>query len=347
MPAVSVLMPVFDRERFVDAAIESVLAQDFTDFELLLVDDGSRDRTPDLLRTWSARDSRVVVLTSPENVGIPRALNLGLHHARAPVIARLDSDDLMMPGRLAAQIAVLDRYPQVVLVSCAYDIIDVDGHYRDTWREEEPHEVVRYFLNFCNIVGGHGQVMFRRADALAEGGYDPRYPSSEDYALWVRLLRRGRIVTLPLVGMQQRDHDDRSVVQYAAVKRANWAAIMGGALEQHLGRLVTADEIAALITLWRHDGAKGMSGRADRIMREALDRFCLEHPDPVLRRRARVRTARQWLHGADHFADAGQPFEAARYVGRAAFWSMALTSTWSRQRLAAALGAHTPARFGR
>jgi glycosyl transferase family 2 len=339
-------MPVFNRERFVDAAIDSVLTQDFADLELLVVDDGSSDRTPELLRSWCARDPRVVVVTSSENLGIPGALNLGLQHARAPLIARFDSDDLMMPGRLAAQVAVLNGCPEVVLVSCAYDIIDVDGNYRGTWREDEPHEVVRYLLNFYNIVGGHGQVMFRRAEVLAEGGYDSRYPSSEDYDLWVRLLRRGRIVTLPLVGMKQRDHDRRSVVQYAAVKRANWTAIMGGALRDQLGRMVTAGEIAALITLWRHDGAAGMSARADRIMREALGRFCRQHPDPVLRGRVRVRTARQWLRGAEHFAAAGQRREAARYVGRAALWSMALTSAWCRQRVLATVRAHTRRQTG-
>jgi hypothetical protein len=90
-----------------------------------------------------------------------------------------------------------------------------------------------------------------------------------------------------------------------------------------------------------------MSGRADRIMREALARLHLRHPDPELRRRARVRTARQWLHGADHFAGAGQSLEAARYVGRAAFWNLALTTAWCRQRLVATLRAHTRATFVR
>jgi hypothetical protein len=321
MPAVSILMPVFNRERFLEAAIESVLAQDFSDFELLIVDDGSRDRTPELLRIWSERDARIVVVTSDENLGIPGALNLGLQHARAPYIGRFDSDDLMMPGRLVAQAEVLDRAPEVVLVSCAYDVIDVDGRYLGTRREEEPHEVVLYILNFYNIVGGHGQVMFRRDDVLAIGAYDCRYPSSEDYDLWVRLLRRGRIVTLPLVGMRMREHDSRSIVQYAKVKRANWTAIMTGALGRHLGRPIGDDETAALITLWRHDGAMGMDSRADKTMREAFARFCLEHHDQVLRRRARDRTVRQWLEAAKHFARGGHGTEAARYVAQAASWS--------------------------
>src|SRR5258708_13520448 len=83
-PRVTVLMPVFNRERFVDEAIQSVMAQDFADFELLIVDDGSTDRTPQILRAWAQRDARIVVITSPKNQGISPALNLGLAPPPAP-----------------------------------------------------------------------------------------------------------------------------------------------------------------------------------------------------------------------------------------------------------------------
>src|SRR5947207_14561480 len=109
VPLVTVLMPVFNRDDFVDDAIRSVIEQDFADFELLIVDDGSSDRTPEILQSWTGRDPRIVVITSPTNVGIPSALNLSLQQARGTYIARFDGDDLMMPRRLAEQAAVLDR----------------------------------------------------------------------------------------------------------------------------------------------------------------------------------------------------------------------------------------------
>lgn len=323
MPRVTVLMPVFNRERFVDEAIESVVAQEFADFELLIVDDGSTDRTPEMLRAWAERDARVVVITSPVNQGIPGALNLGLAHARGAYVARLDSDDLLMPRRLAAQAAVLDEHPEVVLASCAYETMDGEGNYLGTWRGDEPHEAVVHLLNFYNIVGGGGQVMFRRAEVLAEGGYALEFPSSEDYDLWVRLLRRGRILTLPLVGMKQRDHDARSAVRYAALKHGYWTAIMGRSLAGYLRRPIHHEEIAALITVWRHDGKRGAAPAADKTMREAFRRFRGEHPGRELRRCVRQRTARQWLEGARIFARAGDRAEAARYLARAAAWSAA------------------------
>src|SRR5258708_19863638 len=112
----------------------------------------------------------------------------------------------MRPRRLAAQAAVLDDTPEVVLACSAYETMASEVNSLGTWPGDEPHEVVTYLLNFYNIVGGGGQVMFRRSEGLAEGRYAPEYPSSEDYDLWVRLLRRGRILTLPLAPINHRHH---------------------------------------------------------------------------------------------------------------------------------------------
>src|SRR5258708_31831310 len=179
----------------------------------------------------------------------------------------------MRPRRLAAQAAVLDDTPEVVLACSAYETMASEVNSLGTWPGDEPHEVVTYLLNFYNIVGGGGQVMFRRSEVLAEGGYARQYPSSEDYDLWVRLLRRGRILTLPLIGMKQRAHDARSAVQYAAVKRANWTGIMTESLGRYLRRAIREEEITPLITVWRQDGATGMATIADRNTRATFPRL--------------------------------------------------------------------------
>jgi hypothetical protein len=329
---VTVLMPVFNREEFVGEAIRSVLDQDFTDFEFVIVDDASTDGTPRILREWAEKDSRIRVITAAENLGIAEAPNLGLRHARGEYVARLDSDDLLMPGRLAAQAAALDADRDVVLVSSAYETMDRDGRYLGTWREEHPHEVVEYFLNFYNIVGGGGHVMFRRSEVVALGGYDRAYPSSEDYDLWVRLLRKGRILILPLIGMKQRDHQGRATVTFASIKRANWTAIMRASLVRYLRRPTTDAEIAALITIWRFDGVSGMAPIADHTMREAFVHFCGEHAELELRGRVRTRTASQWLQGAARFAQSGNRAEAARYILRAMRWSPATVMALAARR---------------
>jgi GT2 family glycosyltransferase len=321
-PKVTVLIPVFNRERFVDEAIRSVIAQDFEDFELLVVDDGSTDATPRVLESWRERDPRVVVVTSQHNLGIPAALNLGLQHARGQYVARLDSDDLMMRRRLREQAAVLDARSDVVLVSCAYDIVDLDGRRLGTWNGDEPHEVMRFLLNFFNAVGGGGQVMFRRDEVLQEGGFAVRFPTSEDYELWVRLLRRGRIETLPFVGMTKRTHANQSLMQWRASKRALWTAIMRGSLERHLRREISDDEITALLTVWRLDGETGHSARADDVMREAFARFRDEVPDRSLQALAARRVARQWVAAARNFARRRHPIESIRCIAHAVRWQI-------------------------
>lgn len=318
-PKVTVLVPVFNRERFIDEAIRSVVEQDFADFELLLVDDGSTDGTAAVLESWKRRDSRIVVVTSAANQGIPAALNLGLAHARGDYVARLDSDDLMKPRRLAAQVAVLGARPDVALVSCAYDVVDLDGNHLRTWKDDGPHEVTAFLLNFVNVVGGGGQVMFRRDEVRAEGGFAVEYPSTEDYDLWVRLARRGRIETLPFVGMTKRTHGGQ-VLKHGPMKIAHWTGIMRVSLQPYLERTLREEEIAALITVWRHDRKLGRGRVADDVMREAFARFRREVPDAALQARARRRIAGQWAIAGRHLAARGHPLEALRYLARAPRW---------------------------
>jgi glycosyltransferase involved in cell wall biosynthesis len=302
-------MPVYNRERFVGESIESVLGQDFRDFELLLVDDGSTDRTAEILREFAAKDARIRIVTSERNEGTPSALNRGLDHARGEYIARLDSDDLMMPGRLAAQIEVLDHERDVVLVSTAYEIIDEDGAYLGRFDETLPSEVLRY----VNIIGGHGQVMYRKDGTR----YATEFPASEDYEMWVRLSQRGRIVTLPIIGMKKRQHENDSLKLFGRNKRANWTSIMRRALEPILRRVPADAEIDALIAVWRHDGVHD-DPLADAVMREAFRRFRSEHPH--LARAFRRRIAKQWLESARRVRWSGEPIGALRLMLRAARW---------------------------
>ena len=122
-PVVSVIMPAYNAARYISAAVESILAQTFGDFELLIVDDGSTDRTPALLAHFAERDERVEVIDQ-EHAGYVRALNLMLDRARGELVARMDADDIAHPGRLRQQVEFLSTRPEVVCVGSAFDIID-------------------------------------------------------------------------------------------------------------------------------------------------------------------------------------------------------------------------------
>ena len=127
-PSVSVLLPVHNSARFLGLALDSILDQTFADFELIALDGGSSDGSVALLQQAAARDARVQVVVEP-GLALIESLNLGLSRARAPLIARMDADDIARPDRFAKQYAFLQRHPDIVAVSGAVDIID--GKERD------------------------------------------------------------------------------------------------------------------------------------------------------------------------------------------------------------------------
>jgi len=187
-PTVSVVMPVLNGERFVGAAIASILAQTVRDLELIVVDNGSTDATPDLVRA-AARDPRLRSLSLPRP-DLVAALNLGLAEARAPVVARMDADDVARPRRLERQLAVLARHPEVAVVSCAYRRIDEDGVVLGTVRPPTRREGLAHLMRHYCLYLSSGATM-RRDAVLGVGGFHTSYPPAEDYDLWLRLLDAG------------------------------------------------------------------------------------------------------------------------------------------------------------
>ncbi len=126
-PLVSVVMPVCNAGAFLAPALESLRAQTLADWELIAVDDGSTDGSPAVLRAWARRDRRVQAFFQPANRGIPETLNAGLDRARGHFVAFLNHDDLSLPGRLAAQVAYLERHPEIALLGTAVEHVDAAG----------------------------------------------------------------------------------------------------------------------------------------------------------------------------------------------------------------------------
>jgi glycosyltransferase involved in cell wall biosynthesis len=174
---VSVVLPVRDGERFLREALESTLAQTLADLELIVIDDGSSDSTPALLDEFAARDARVHVLRQKAH-GLTAALNAGCALAQAPLIARMDADDVMLPDRLAVQVAFLDAHPEVALLGGG--IVLIDEAEREIDREPGRQELdflVRNDLTHPTVI--------MRTEAFRElSGY--RLDQSEDYDLWLR-----------------------------------------------------------------------------------------------------------------------------------------------------------------
>lgn len=205
-PTVTVLLPVYNAAPFLQATLDSILAQTFTDFELLAIDDGSSDDGSAILKACS--DPRLRIITHARNRGLIASLNEGIEGTRGRYIARMDADDLMLPERLARQVTFLDTHPDVAAVAAFVETMNAEGEVTGVWdidRATPDEASVAAMLPRTNCIA-HPTVMLRRS-ALGDLRYDPRQHGAEDWDLWLRMRSRGlRIAKLPEVLLQYRQH---------------------------------------------------------------------------------------------------------------------------------------------
>jgi glycosyltransferase involved in cell wall biosynthesis len=203
-PFVSVLMPAYNPGRFLREAVESVLAQTYPSFELVVIDDASKDGSFELLESYAARDPRVRVFRQPQNSGIVAARNRAFQMARpdARYFAILDSDDVALPDRVQQQVAFLEAHPDHALVGGHTLIIDEHG---------APLGIRRYptdYARICSVIARYNPiaqpaVMLRRSVIEELGAYSQDFPRCQDYELWLRIASRHPIANL-----------DRPVIRY-------------------------------------------------------------------------------------------------------------------------------------
>jgi Glycosyl transferase family 2 len=225
MPLVSVLMPVFNGQQYLDAALSSIFVQSFSDFEFLVVDDGSTDETPQILHRCNDPRLRVIRI---DHVGLIGALNEGIAHCSAPLIARMDADDLSYRDRLKCQFEYLCNNPSVDVVTSWSDLIDESGRVIGRRTECVSDDMVLELAAGNQIV--HGSVMFRR-DRLPP---DPVYlKPPEDYWLWANLAHAGRrFHCLPEVHYAFRTHNDRYSLSHARTQSAGIVEVQWPLLEE-------------------------------------------------------------------------------------------------------------------
>lgn len=192
MTVVSVLLPAYNIEKYVEATLESVSHQTFSDFEILVIDDGSTDNTSKILEQYARREPRLKVYRQ-ENAGISAALNKGLELAAGEFIARIDGDDVMHPQRLACQVDFLRRNSEAGFCASSLDLIDaagrVFGDYVYGPRDEKEHNA--FVLEGRPLVYTHPSVMYRTALVRAAGGYKKSFEPCEDMELFLNLTSRG------------------------------------------------------------------------------------------------------------------------------------------------------------
>jgi hypothetical protein len=210
-PAVSVLIPVRNCAAYLPLALESLAAQTFRDFEIIVVDNGSSDGTAAILADWAAREKRLRAFRR-ERPGLADSLNFAASKARAPLLARLDGDDIALPHRLELQVRAMAERPSVGLLGSAVELIDSRGRWIGALDRPLDDAPLREFLRTgCGFV--HSGVMMRREMFVAAGGYRKGLNVAEDYDLWLRMAEVTEIANLPERLVRYRLHTDSSTAR--------------------------------------------------------------------------------------------------------------------------------------
>jgi glycosyltransferase involved in cell wall biosynthesis len=208
MPAISVLLPVHNGDRYLRVAVESVLTQTFSDFELLALDDGSTDSSLSILHELEASDARMHVLSRKKR-GLVATLNELIATSRGQYLARMDADDLSRPPRFERQIAYLEAHPECVAVGSRALLIDPEGMPIVETRNELDHVGIdNAFLSGLSAFRGilHPTAMMRKYAVLKIGSYRDEYQSAEDMDLFLRLAEVGDLANVPEVLYEYRQH---------------------------------------------------------------------------------------------------------------------------------------------
>jgi len=207
MPRLSVIIPVFNGQEFIEESVSSILRQSFSDFELIIIDDGSTDRTLKIIMEMSRHDARMMVF-SRENKGLVFTLNELLEKSTADLVARMDADDVSLPDRFRTQVDFLENNPDVVLVGSSIQLIDSKGRYLTTLSQPLSNLEIQKNLLQGHTCITHPAAMFRREYVMMAGGYRQKFYPTEDLDLWLRLGELGKIANISEPLLRYRIHQD-------------------------------------------------------------------------------------------------------------------------------------------
>jgi hypothetical protein len=303
-PSVSVVMAAYNGERFLAEAIDSLLAQSLSDFEIVVIDDGSTDTTPGLLQGYASRDPRVIVRRQ-RNLGRAAALNVGIGLARAPLIARIDADDIAMPDRLERQRRFLAENPRVAGVGGLLIFIDDQGREFAEVSYPLSDPEVRATFSQRRMGIAHPAAMVRKQVLNRIGGYRPVFTEAEDTDLWLRVLEDHCLANLDAPVLRYRINRTQATVEglehqalccvaahVAARARSSGLPDPFDALERidvdsviaHGGTIaeITAYFVKSAIWLAKTTGRAGYADLAETFFRDAEAKACSKDGSPML-----------------------------------------------------------------
>jgi glycosyltransferase involved in cell wall biosynthesis len=206
---VSIILPVYNGERFIAKAVESILNQTYRLYEFIIIDDGSRDATISIINTF--HDDRIVLLQNSDNLGIVESLNKGIQKAKGEYICRMDADDISVDTRLEKQVQFLEDNKQIAVVGSQTVLIDEND--REIGSEVYPVSPQNISKSiFLHNPFAHGSILIRASVFKECGSYDSRFIYNEDYDLWLRIGSKYLLANMPIQLLKRRIHDSNITV---------------------------------------------------------------------------------------------------------------------------------------
>ena len=253
MPDVSVVLCVYNAERYVDQAIASILAQTDCHFELIVVDDASTDRSRDVAEAALRQDPRVRRLNLPRNVGLATARNAGIAMAESPLVAHMDADDIALPGRLASQHRYMVEHPEIDCLGTAGYSVDANRRriVEAPSRPPTHADVISWLLLFGNVMVNPTMMMRTPVLRAHPFSQDPFFRYCEDYELWCRLSPRHSFANLTTPLLDYRVHAGQVTSQNRDVQESSAVVCAQRYAENLLGQPVAAADFYCLHDLAR------------------------------------------------------------------------------------------------
>lgn len=247
---ITVLMPVYNAERYVGEAIESILNQTFRDFKFLIIDDGSTDRSCEIIRAYSLEDHRIELVINESNMGITKTLNKGLSMIDTPYIARMDSDDISLPHRFEKQLDIMENNSDIDVCGTWFEFFENNSGM--VMHPERDEDIKLALLFYCSL--GHPTVMLRN-ETLKRNNfeYSTCAKDAEDYDLWVRMATTSTFYNIQESLLRYRVHGDNISVkkantQYESFKKSrDWFLSKLGVVDSQLIEILNKDRYACSV----------------------------------------------------------------------------------------------------
>lgn len=277
-PKITVLMPVYNAEKFVGEAIESVLNQTFKDFELLIINDASTDSSEKIILSY--RDPRIRYCKNISNLRVAKTLNRGLKMARGKYIARQDADDIFLPQKLELQDNALKKDKDLIMVCSHFDYMDEKGNFLSSFREALSPEEIYYNLQFRNCIG-HPTAIFNKRVIMEEfKGYSEEY-EAEDHDLWLRISKKYKILKLDKTLVKVRLSQCSKTALLGKTMVESNATITRNNLQSLIGEFIDFDIISVLADL-NSFNIKPSKIKEALMIKERIDAEILESSPPFL-----------------------------------------------------------------